>query len=107
VIPPAGGTVAVAAHAAERRVIERLQQLGATSPDTAQTLPGLSPLESRRLARLVRRRVAVEISPGIYYLDPQALREYQAARGPLRLIAFALLVGALVVLGLLLFTHAF
>jgi len=107
VIPPAGGTVAVAARAAEHRVIERLHELGATSPEKAQMLSGLSSLESRGLARLLRRGVIGEVTPGRYHVDPEALSRYEATGRPLRIIGFTLLVIALIVVGLLLFTHAF
>jgi hypothetical protein len=101
------GTVLIAARAAERRVVERLRQLGATSPDSAQQLPGLSPIESRRLARLVRLGVAGEISPGMYYLNVEAMREREAARQPVRVFLLGLLFIALLLLGLFLSTHAF
>jgi len=106
-IPPAGSTIAVAARVAERRVIARLREIGATSREAARPLPGLSLLEQRRLARLVRLGVAGEVSPGVYYLDLDALAAREAVRGRVRVFAFTLLVVALIALGLILFTHAF
>jgi len=106
-IAPTGSTVAVAARAAERRVIERLRGLGAVSRESAQPLSGLSPMESRRLARMVRLGVAGEVSPGVYYLDPEALEAREAVHSRVRVFAFMLLVVVLIALGLVLFTHAF
>jgi hypothetical protein len=106
-IPPTASTVAVAARMAERRVIERLRALGAVSRESAKPVSGLSPLESRRLAHLVRLGVAGEVSPGVYYLDLEALETREVVRARVRVFAFTLLVIVLIALGLVLFTHAF
>jgi hypothetical protein len=66
--------------AAERRLVRRLHELGATSADRAQPLPDLSGLEKRRLGRLVRAGAVREPEAGKYYMDAAGLEAYANAR---------------------------
>jgi hypothetical protein len=91
--------VAAAGRRAERRLVERLRQAGATSAKAAASLPSseLSRLESSRLARLQTRGAIVEPQPGRFYLDePQyeAYRRGRQVRG-IAILAAVLAVGAL------------
>lgn len=72
--------VAVALTRAERRVVERLIHLGATSPERARPLPELRMLESTRLRRLERANVVAEASPGKYWVDEAAYAQLRSGR---------------------------
>ena len=62
--------------AARRRVVRRLEQLGAVSPETATPLPGLHGLERGRLRRLVELGVIHEPAPEHYWLDEVRYQTY-------------------------------
>jgi hypothetical protein len=85
--------IAFGVAAAERRLVRRLHELGATSPDRAQPLANLSGLERRRLGRLVRGGAVREPEPGKYFMDAAGLEAYRNARR----IRSALFLAALVV----------
>ncbi len=86
-------TVAIAITAAERRLVRRMRNAGARSAGTAQPLPELRRLESRRLEHLREAGAIQEAAPGMYYVDDEA---YGAYRGDRRAVVFGI---ALVALG--------
>ena len=94
--------VTVAITAAERRLVRRLRALGAHSATTAQPLPELWSLESRRLEHLKDAGAIREPAPGRYFVDDEA---YEAYRGDRRAVAMALIAAALGA-GLLFFLYA-
>jgi len=61
---------------AERRLIQRLLRANAVTPDGAQPLADLRPVDSSRLSRLVGDGVVRQAPPNRYYLDAPALGEY-------------------------------
>jgi hypothetical protein len=83
--------VAVAIHAAERRLVRRLHAAGARSSTTAQPLPDLRFVESQRLQRLLDAGAIQEAAPGRYFVDDAA---YAALRGDRRAVALAVLIVA-------------
>ncbi|HZN53867.1 MAG TPA: hypothetical protein VFB67_00970 [Candidatus Polarisedimenticolaceae bacterium] len=62
--------------AARRRVVRRLEQAGAVSPETAMPLAGLRGLERGRLRHLVTMGVIHEAAPERYWLDEIRYAEY-------------------------------
>ncbi len=58
---------AIAAQAQQRKLVQRLHDEGATSPERAQPL---SKKDARLLKTVVREGVVVEASPGAFYVDP-------------------------------------
>lgn len=94
--------VTVAITAAERRLVRRLRALGAHSAATAQPLPELRLLESRRLEQLKDAGAIQESAPGRYFVDDEA---YAAYRGDRSAVVLALIVAALGA-GLLFFLSA-
>ena len=79
--------------AAERRLLRRLHERGATSADRAQPLGDLSGIEKRRLGRLVRAGAVREPEPGRFFVDAAGFEAYVNARR----IRLALVVAGLVV----------
>jgi hypothetical protein len=93
-VPP----FAVAHAAAERRLLRRLHEMGATSAARAQAVEGLSGLEKRRLGRLLRAGALREPEPGKYYVDAAGLESYLNTR---RIRAAFIITGVIVVLAVL------
>jgi len=62
--------------AARRRLIRRLEQQGAVSPETAAPLPGLHGLERGRLRRLLALGAIHEARPDHYWLDEDRYEAY-------------------------------
>ena len=62
--------------AARRRLVRRLEQLGAVSPETASPLPALGGLERGRLRRLIELGAIHEASPERYWLDENRYEQY-------------------------------
>ncbi len=91
-------TMAFAVAAAERRLLHRLHELGATSVERAQTLGDLSGLEKRRLGRLVRAGAIRETEPGRYFVDAAGLEAYVNTR---RIRGAVFIVIAVVVLAVI------
>jgi hypothetical protein len=59
---------AVAAHQAQqRKLVQRLHDEGATTPERAQPL---SKGDARLVKTLIKEGVVVETSPGAFYVDP-------------------------------------
>lgn len=87
-----------------RRPIEMLRRRGATSPDTAQPLDGISASDRRRLERLIAQGLIREASPGRYYFDVAEQRARFARRVPW-LIALVVLL-AIVAFWLAYYTRA-
>lgn len=83
---------------AEHRLVRRLHEAGALSPETAATLPELRWMEQRRLDRLLSLGVIREASPGRFYLDPDALAEYRGARQRRVLVALGVVLLALLLM---------
>ena len=75
-----------------RRLVHRLRRAGATTPDQACRLDGLSWLQARRLRRLLAAGAVREASPGMYYLNEVGLGAWR--RGRLRRV-LAVLSGGL------------
>ena len=88
-VPP----IAIAVAAAERRLLRRLHESGASSRGPGPAAANLSGLEKRRLGRLLRAGAVRELDPGKYFVDAAALEAYINSR---RLRA-ALVLAALVV----------
>lgn len=61
---------------ARRRLIRRLEQAGAISPETACALPELRGLERGRLRRLVELGSIHEAGPERYWLDEERYADY-------------------------------
>jgi hypothetical protein len=85
------------AMAADRRLVEHLQERRAISPETAQPIDARPGMERRRLARLVRMGVVVETQPDTYYLLESGWHAYLHRMG--RRLRIVLILG-LVLLGL-------
>ena len=87
------GTTAVAGAigAAERRLVRRLHDGGARTPETAQPLPALRHLQARRLDHLKDVGAIVEAAPGRFYVDDEA---YAAYRGDRRAVALGIALAA-------------
>lgn len=106
--------ILVAAQAAaERRMLERLQQAGATAPERAVTEPALDLASSERaaLARYRVRHIVREGDGGRLWLDEAALEAYRvrtraAGRRAVLVIGAVLLLALAVVLVLLLVMQA-
>jgi hypothetical protein len=63
----------------ERRLIARMRESGATSPERAQTLD-LSRFAAFRLRRLTAGGAIVALADGRYYFSEPGWRSYRAAR---------------------------
>ncbi len=96
-----GAIVAAASRRAERRIVERLQESGATSFAKAQLLSGLRRMERQRLRRMLAAGAIREASPGTYYLDESALGAYrQHRRGRVLVVLGAVLLALLGLFGI-------
>ena len=84
-----------AAHvmAAERRVVKRLRNAGATNPNTAVPLSDLRHMEMRRLGHLMNHDIVHRIEPDRYYLNESAWEDHVSRQRRIGLaILFVLLV---------------
>lgn len=96
-----GAIVAAAIRRAERHVVERLRESGATSSAKARPLSELRRMEGQRLRRMLAAGAIREASPGAYYLDEAALGAYrQQRRGRVLVVLGAVLLAVLGLLGL-------
>jgi hypothetical protein len=85
----------IAAHvmAAERRVVKRLRNAGATNPNTAVPLGDLRRMEAKRLRHLMHHDIVHKIEPDRYYLDDSAWEDHRSRQRRIGLaIVFVLLV---------------
>ncbi len=89
--------IAFGVAAAERRLLRRLHEVGATSAARAHSLERLSGLEKRRLGRLVRAGAVREPEPGKYFVDAAGLESYVNARRIRAALAIAAIVVVLAV----------
>ena len=79
--------------AAERRVIKRLRNAGATNPHTAVPLVDLRRLEEKRLRHLMRHDIVHKIEPDRFYLNESAWEDHVSRQRRIGLaIVFVLLV---------------
>ncbi len=101
-----GAVIAAAALAADRRLIRRLRDAGATSPATATDLQATRGLDKRRIARLERRGVLVRAGANRFYLDETAHAAWEAKRRLLALIVLALAFAVLAVVAYLQWSQA-
>ncbi len=64
----------------DARILKAFRSSGAVAPERAKTLERLG-LKDRRYVRQLRNRdIICEVNAGEYYLDEDALREYQSAQ---------------------------
>ncbi|MBV9775246.1 MAG: hypothetical protein JO040_14930 [Gemmatimonadetes bacterium] len=84
---------------AEHRLVRRLRDAGALSPETACALPPLRWMEQRRLARLLDRSVVRETGPGRFYLDPDTWAQYRRERQRLVLTLLGVVAVVLLLIG--------
>jgi len=101
-----GAVIAAAALAADRRLIRRLRDAGATRPATATDLQATRGLDKRRIARLERRGVLVRAGANRFYLDETAHAAWEAKRRLLALIVLALAFAVLAVVAYLQWSQA-
>lgn len=93
--------VPIAIRRAERRIIDRLRDSGATSYTTAQPLSDLRLFEEQRLRRLLSAGAIREAESGRYFLDEAALDAYsQQRRKRVLFVVGGALAAALAVIGL-------
>jgi hypothetical protein len=83
-----GAAVAAVILRKERELVDLFRSAGATSPATALSLNDVGVAEAWPLARLRRRAVVREASPGKYYLDEEV---WVVMRGMRQRIIFTLL----------------
>jgi hypothetical protein len=90
-----------AAHvwAAERRVVRRLKEAGASNPHTASPLPDLPLLQRTRLRHLLKHHIVLEVGPGRFYLDEPAWDDHVSRQ---RRLGFAIVFVFFVILVILL-----
>jgi hypothetical protein len=72
---------------ARHRIVRRLIDLGAISPEGARPLPDLSHVERRGLARLRELGAVHEAAPGTYWLDHERFAEYTRHRRRILILA--------------------
>ena len=96
---PVPSIIAAQVAAAERRILARFRDAGATDAAHAIASPAERKFEEKRLAHLVKRGAIIESAPGMYYLDEPAYARHASAR---RRSALMVLSIALVVLAVLL-----
>ena len=96
------GASAAARHgAAQKRITQRLREMGAVRRETAQPLPDLPKSHQRDVARLIERGIIRKAQPGTYYLDQDALSEDRARARTVAWILAVLGAGLLAALTLL------
>src|SRR5262245_448440 len=93
-------TMVAAALAAEKKVVRRLRNQGAVSPERARELGDLTGLRRRRLTHLVRNGVVREAGPQSYDLDENAWAEHRATQRRRALFVFAIFLAAVLVIWL-------
>jgi len=88
-----GSMPAAAVMTAERRVVKRLRNAGATNPNTAVPLGDLRHLQRRRLQHLMKHDIVHKIEPDRYYLNESAWEDHVSRQRRIGLaILFVLLV---------------
>jgi hypothetical protein len=92
-----GAAVAAVILRKERELVDLFRSAGATSPATALSLNDVGVEEAWPLARLRRRAIVREASPGKFYLDEEV---WTAMRGLRQRIIFMLL-GVVALVGFL------
>jgi hypothetical protein len=96
---PVPSIIAAQVAAAERRIVTRFRDAGATDAAHAIASPAERHFETKRLAQLVKQGAVVESAPGMYYLDEPAYARHASARRRSVLIGLSI---ALVLLAVLL-----
>ena len=94
------GAAAVIIARRDRETVDAFRRAGAVSAEHAQPLYAIGLTESHAVARLRRRAVLREASPGAWYLDEPS---WEAARCTRRRLALAMIAIALIVAGFALF----
>jgi hypothetical protein len=87
-----GWLFAAAMLAAERRLIRRLRQVAAISPDTATPLSPKSPIARLRLTRLRHAGAVIEAGSERYYLDAVGFTNYRRSRRRRALTAIGIVI---------------
>jgi len=72
--------VAVVLRSTERKVLRKLQSVGATSEATATELPRIPRLGRWQLSRLEQSGAVVQVSNSRYYFDPVGYRSFRGRR---------------------------
>ncbi len=72
--------VAVVLRTTERKVLRKLQSIGATSKATATELPRIPRLGRWQLSRLERSSAVVPVGNDRYYFDPVGYRSFRGRR---------------------------
>lgn len=88
--------ISVVHIAAERRLIRRLRDAGATSPLRAYALGDLRWVQRRRLRRLLRVGAIREAHPGAYFLDESVYAEHRRVRWVRALVGVAVMLVILI-----------
>jgi hypothetical protein len=79
-----------------KKLIQRFMDTGTTSPPTAKTPEELNIRTSNLFQRLLRRKVLVETYANRFYLDEEALQEYNNNRRKI-MITVILIIALLIV----------
>jgi hypothetical protein len=90
------GIIAVILVIKIKKIIQRFLDTGTTSPPAAKTPEELNIRTSLLFQRLLRRKVLVETFAGRYYLDEEALQEYNNTRRKI-MITVILVIALLIV----------
>jgi hypothetical protein len=98
--PPLAVIVAVAMTRTDRKLLARLRDAQATSPDSALMLDTLSGFAAMRLRRLTDGGAVVATPDGRHFLDEEGWQHYRSERRrrALGAIAVVLFAGAMVLL---------
>lgn len=94
------GAAAVIVARRDRETVDAFRRAGAVTAERAQPLYALGLTESHAVARLRRRAVLREASPGAWYLDEPT---WEAARCTRRRLALALIAIALILAAFVLY----
>ena len=90
------GIIAVIIVVKIKKLIQRFIETGTTSPPAAKTPEELNIRTSLLFQRLLRRKVLVETYANRFYLDEEALQEYNNKRR--KIIYIVILIIALLIL---------
>ena len=80
----------------DRRIVRRLRELNALSPEEATALPTWRLLSRWRARRLMGRGALVPVPPDRVYLNEEAWRAYRMSRRRRILIVLAILIPVVV-----------
>ena len=75
-----------------KRILKAFRVAGAVAPEHARSLPQLGVEDNRFLRRLSRLQIVREVRSGEYYLDEDALREYDVTLLKWLAVPFALIL---------------